>query len=130
MATPDVKLELLHEVLRRTAQQPGVDAALLLTFEGDPLVAEPCLSGTKHLPTEWAREQAAVAASYRRNLHQREFSVVVEEAADPAPCHFYVRQVSDYLLALLFKEPQNLGDIRRLSRSVVVGVERLLVDRR
>jgi predicted regulator of Ras-like GTPase activity (Roadblock/LC7/MglB family) len=109
----------LHDVLKPLVQYPGVRAAVLATLEGELVAAEPWpeTSDAASAASAWAGGQATLVASYRRHLHLREFSVLLDETTTEAPCHFYVQQVGDVLLALLFEDRHTLGDARRLCRS-------------
>ena len=120
--------QAVSDVLRPLVQQHSIRAAVVTTCDGEVLAAEawPGGIGPAGGTAEWASDQAKLAASYRRHLHQKEFSVMFDPATDETRLHIHVEQIGDHLLALLFSDRYYLGDIRRLSRSAAHDLELLL----
>jgi len=97
-------------------------------FDGEVVTFDcPTVDPAAH--NEWAREQAALTVSYRRQIHQRDFSVLLEDSGKDAQSHLHVRQVGDYLLGVCFDDRHARGDAQRLSRSAAPVLEDLLVPR-
>jgi hypothetical protein len=119
--------EELHKVVTSIVQQAGIRGALLVTFEGEVLAYD-CRAPTAHATaaSEWAKDQAALMVSYRRQVHQRDFSVLLDESGRQAQSHFHARQVGDYLLGVCFDDRHARGDAQRLAREAVLLLEPLL----
>jgi hypothetical protein len=122
--------EELHKVLRSIVRQAGIRGAFLVTFEGEVLAFDhPAPTADAAPDNEWARAQAALIVSYRRQVHQRDFSVLLDDSGRQAHSHFHVRQVGDYLLGVCFDDRHARGDAQRLSRDSAPLLEQLLDSR-
>jgi hypothetical protein len=111
----------LRTLLLSLVERHSIRAAILSTASGELLAAEPWPDDVeaRESATEWAREQAKPAATFRRHLEQTEFSVLYDEGSTDGRLHYQAQQVGSHLLVLLFSERDRHSEVRKLSRDVV-----------